>query len=88
MNKSNPGIILLFFVILLASSFIEIHKWGFFGHRRINRLAVFTLVPEMMPLFKKNIEYLTDHAVDPEKRRYMVKGEASRHFIDLNRWGK
>ncbi|MEP7321002.1 MAG: zinc dependent phospholipase C family protein [Saprospiraceae bacterium] len=63
-------------------------KWGFFGHRRINRLAVFTLAPEMMPLFKSNIEFLTEHAVDPDKRRYAVKEEASRHFIDLDRWEK
>lgn len=68
-------------------SFTVIHtRWGFFGHRRINRLAVFTLTPEMMPLFKANIEWLTDHAVDPDKRRYAIKDEAARHFIDLDRW--
>lgn len=60
--------------------------WGFFGHRRINRLAVFTLVPEMMPVFKKHIEFLTEHAVDPDKRRYAVPGEAVRHYIDLDVW--
>lgn len=63
-------------------------EWGFFGHRRINRLAVFTLVPEMMPVFKKNIEFLTEHAVDPDKRRYAVPGEATRHYIDLDVWHK
>jgi len=60
--------------------------WGFFGHRRINRLTVFTLVPEMMPVFKNHIEYLTEHAVDPDKRRYAVPGEAIRHYIDLDVW--
>ncbi len=60
--------------------------WGFFGHRRINRLAVFTLVPEMMPVFKKHIEYITEHAVDPDKRRYAIHGEAIRHYIDLDVW--
>lgn len=61
-------------------------EWGFFGHRRINRLAVFTLPPEMMVFYKKHIEYLTEHAVDPDKRRYATKYEAPRHFIDIDRW--
>ena len=73
--------------ILLISS-TEETKWGFFGHRRINRLAVFTLSPAMMPLYKTSIEFLTEHAVDADKRRYAVKDEAARHFIDLDRWYK
>lgn len=62
-------------------------RWGFFGHRRINRVAVFTLPPEMLPYYKKHIEYITEHAVDPDKRRYATKHEAVRHFIDLDKWG-
>ncbi len=61
--------------------------WGFFGHRRINRMAVFTLPPEMMVFYKKHIEYITDHAVDPDKRRYATKHEAVRHYIDIDQWG-
>lgn len=61
--------------------------WGFFGHRRINRLAVFTLPPEMGAFFKKNIEYITEHAVDPDKRRYSTRHEAVRHYIDIDHWG-
>lgn len=58
--------------------------WGFYAHQQINRLAVFTLPPEMMPFFKKHIGFLTDNAVNPDKRRYAVVGEAPRHFIDLD----
>ena len=58
--------------------------WGFYAHQQINRLAVFTLPVEMMPFFKKHIGYLTDNAVNPDKRRYAVVGEAPRHFIDLD----
>ncbi|MEM1322453.1 MAG: zinc dependent phospholipase C family protein [Bacteroidota bacterium] len=61
--------------------------WGFFGHRRINRLAVFTLPPDMMVFFKKHIEYLSEHAVDPDKRRYATRHEAVRHYIDIDHWG-
>jgi len=62
--------------------------WGFFAHRRINQLAVFTLPYEMLPLFKSNIEYLRVHAVDPDKRRYASVFEAIRHYIDLDIWEK
>lgn len=61
--------------------------WGFFGHKRINRLAVFTLPEEMLPLYKTQIEYITEHAVDPDKRRYATKHEAVRHYIDIDHWG-
>jgi hypothetical protein len=59
-------------------------EWGFYAHKQINRLAVFTLPPEMIPFFKKHIGFLTDNAVNPDRRRYAVVGEAPRHFIDLD----
>jgi hypothetical protein len=62
--------------------------WGFFAHRRINRLAVLTLPPKMMVFFKKNIDWVADHAVDPDMRRYATKHEAPRHYIDLDNYGK
>ncbi len=40
---------------------------GFFAHQRINRLAVFTLPPEMLVLYKPNLEYLSTHATDADK---------------------
>ncbi len=61
--------------------------WGFYGHRKINRMAIFTLPPEMMVLYKKEIEYITAHAVDPDKRRYATKHEGVRHYIDVDHWG-
>jgi len=60
--------------------------WGFFGHQRINRLAVFTLPPEMFKFYKLNIDYITENAVNPDQRRYAVKEEAPRHFIDLDNY--
>ena len=63
-------------------------QWGFFGHKRINRIAVFTLPPELFGFYKENIEFLTDHAVDPDKRRYAVEGEAECHYIDLDHYYK
>ncbi len=62
------------------------YSWGFFGHKKINRMAVFTLPPDMIKFYKKNIEYITEHAVDPDKRRYAVDGEAPRHYIDIDHY--
>ena len=42
----------------------------------------------MMVLYKPNINFITEHAVDPDKRRYMVKDEGPRHFIDIDHYGK
>ena len=61
--------------------------WGFFGHRKINNCAVFLLPPEMMKLYKPQIDFLTEHAVDPDKRRYAVQQEAARHYIDIDNYG-
>ncbi|RAJ92612.1 hypothetical protein LX87_04942 [Larkinella arboricola] len=76
---------LLFFFETVASAYsVAAPQWGFYGHKRINRLAVFTLPPEMIVFYKKHIDYLTENAVNPDKRRYAVVGEAPRHFIDLD----
>jgi hypothetical protein len=61
--------------------------WGFYGHRTINNMAVFLLPPEMLALFKPNIDFLTEHAVDPDKRRYLVAAEGPRHYIDMDHYG-
>lgn len=62
--------------------------WGFFGHRMINHMAVFLLPPEMMVLYKPNIEFITEHAIDPDRRRYAVTEEGPRHYIDINNYGE
>jgi hypothetical protein len=41
----------------------------------------------MMVLYKPNIDFLAEHAVDPDKRRYAVAEEGSRHYIDIDRYG-
>lgn len=66
---------------------LQAGSWGFFAHQRINRLAVFTLPEEMFPFFKANIQYITENAVNPDKRRYAVKGEAERHYLDADVYG-
>lgn len=74
--------------LLLLFSLGALGDWGFYGHRLINRMAVFTLPPEMLYLFKPNLEFISEHAVDPDKRRYASTFEATRHYIDLDHWGQ
>ena len=31
---------------------------------------------------------LTEHATDPDKRRYAVAAEGARHYIDIDHYGK
>jgi hypothetical protein len=62
-------------------------KWGFVGHQKINRIAIFTLPPDLFGFYKQHIDFITDHAVDPDKRRYAIDGEAPKHYIDIDHYG-
>jgi len=91
-NSSKYKIVLALIIPIILS--LSMNKsetksqWGFFGHKRINRIATFTLPPEMFGFYKEHIEFLTEHAVDPDKRRYAVEGEAQRHYIDIDHYVK
>ena len=84
MIRSAVPIGLLTLILLLPA---PAGAWGFFAHRLINRLAVFTLPPEMVGFYKANIDYLTTNATRPDSRRTVVPGEAPRHFLDLDVYG-
>ena len=74
-------------LLLLIGSAEPAQAWGFYGHRLLNRLAVYTLPPEMLPFFKANIDYLTNNATRPDSRRTVVPTEAPRHFLDVDAYG-
>lgn len=74
--------------IIVAVAFAEYTgAWGFFAHKQINRMAVFTLPPDMIGFYKKHIDHLTDHAVDADRRRCCDTAEAPRHYLDADRYG-
>ena len=74
-------------VLLLLSSYSSaIYAWGFYAHKKINKMAVFTLPPEMMVFYKKHIDLISETAVNPDKRRYVIEQEAARHYIDLDEY--
>ncbi|MBX2962071.1 MAG: S1/P1 Nuclease [Cyclobacteriaceae bacterium] len=70
----------------MAASLIS-GGWGFHAHRLINRLAAFTLPPEMIGFYKANIGYLTEASVNADRRRFAVVDEAPRHYIDIDHYG-
>jgi Zinc dependent phospholipase C len=79
------------FIIIILLICIPIsqpaYSWGFFAHKKINRMAVFTLPSEMIGFYKKHIDYISDHAVDPDRRRNVTKDEAPKHYIDIDHYG-
>lgn len=76
-----------YLLLTLLMPFLLSFTWGFFAHQNINRLAVYTLPSGMIRFYKNNIQFITEHAVDPDKRRYSDTSEAPRHFIDTDRYG-
>lgn len=80
--RLSRSFVLIFFLIWCSS-----FSWGFFAHRQINRLAVFTLPPDLINFYKHHIVYMTENAINPDQRRYAVEGEAAKHYIDLDVYG-
>lgn len=68
--------------ILLFSS------WGFYAHKRIGRMAIYALPEEMYGFYNNNSIYLSEHTVDPDKRRYVDDKEGGRHFLDTEDFGE
>lgn len=83
MKKAAQSLLLA--VLLLHTQ--DVFCWGFYAHQQINYHAVFLLPPEMVVLYKPNILFLSEHATDPDKRRYAVPEEGPRHFIDIDHYG-
>ncbi len=42
----------------------------------------------MAGFYKANIDYLTEHAISADKRRYVDSAEARRHFLNADHFGK
>ncbi|KRP13993.1 MAG: S1/P1 Nuclease [Sphingobacteriales bacterium BACL12 MAG-120813-bin55] len=78
---------LLLLIILLQAQAAN-PPWGFWAHKRINKMALFTLPQELFAFYKPHLDYIEEHAVDPDKRRYAVVDEAPRHYIDIDHYGE
>jgi len=78
----KPILVFTFLVLYLHGN-----CWGFFAHQKINYYAVFLLPPQLLTFYKPHIAFLSEHAVDPDKRRYILANEGPRHYIDIDYYG-
>lgn len=66
--------------------FLALVGWGFPAHKWVNASAIHALPPELHGWFKSHHAWLTEHAVDADRRKHTMEGEAERHYIDLDRY--
>jgi uncharacterized protein YjaG (DUF416 family) len=79
----------LLVLVLLNLIFLNYtFSWGFYAHREINRIAIFSLPIEMFGFYKVHILEITQKATAPDVRRQMVQKEAPKHYIDLDHYEK
>jgi hypothetical protein len=86
LGKARKLLLVICFIIYSCVVVTPAYSWGFWGHRYINYNAVFLLPPPMFGFYKQHIGYLTEHAADADMRRYAIKEEAPRHYIDLDQY--
>lgn len=77
----------LLFLLLLTFIYKTSFCWGFYGHQKINYFSVFLLPPQLISFYKAHITFISEHSVDPDKRRYAIPEEAPRHYIDIDNYG-
>ena len=77
-NIRNIGLSLAGIVCLIA-----LGSWGFKMHRLINNKACYVVPDEMKGFFKLHAEEITKRSTAPDERRNATKGEAPKHFVDI-----
>jgi hypothetical protein len=83
-SKPRPLSFQDYFVILLP---FFLCSWGFSSHRCIHDASIQALPEPLFGFFKSHRDWITAHAVDADLRKHQVKGEAEKHFIDLDIYG-
>ena len=75
-------------IMVLAIIAVTTASWGFLVHKTVHQLAVYELPASLSPFFYQNMEYLVNNAPRPDVRRNQDSTEATKHFIDLEMFGK
>ncbi len=87
MNAVRRVSLFLFAIITLTLISQVAFGWGFWAHRTINKAAV-TLLPEPLKSFyEANVNYVSEHAVDPDMRRGKWTNEDNFHYMDMDEYG-
>jgi predicted AlkP superfamily phosphohydrolase/phosphomutase len=61
--------------------------WGFTAHRLVNEKAIATLPEPLLSFFRRNADYVSEHAVDPDLWRAVGQDKEPNHFLDLDAFG-
>ncbi|MDQ6762168.1 MAG: zinc dependent phospholipase C family protein [Bacteroidota bacterium] len=87
MKSKILSIILI--VLLITESASLLFAWGEWGHKHINRGAVFALPNGMIKFYYNHIDYITEASVVPDLRRGVLndRAEPPRHYIDIEDFG-
>jgi hypothetical protein len=83
MRRIYSLVFLIIFIFISPNAF----SWGFYAHKKINRMAVYGVPSPLSAFYKKNIDYITKHAVDPDKKRFVDSAEGPHHYINLDHYG-
>jgi len=86
MNISSNTKLKILLLLTISSTACSTTFWGFFGHRKINLLAIYTLPTPLNNFYRIHQKELQNLAVLPDARRYILDEEAARHYIDLDNY--
>jgi hypothetical protein len=77
-------------LLIVTASINLLFAWGVWGHKHINRSAVFALPDSMRVFYYNHIDFITEAAVVPDLRRGLLndRSEPPRHYIDIEDFGK
>lgn len=75
----------IFLFVIISTGISLAFAWGSWGHKHISRAAIFALPDSMRAFYYNHIDFVTESAVIPDLRRYVIndRAEPPRHFIDM-----
>ncbi len=76
--------ILISILLIFGPSKKKSVVWGFFGHKKINELAIYALPPALQPFYRAHSKEIIEWSVAPDQRRYVIEEEGAKHYIDLD----
>jgi predicted AlkP superfamily phosphohydrolase/phosphomutase len=83
----RPRLALLVVAAVAALLPARAFAWGFTAHRLVNEKAILTLPEPLLSFFRRNADYVAEHAVDPDLWRAVGRDKEPNHFLDMDAFG-
>ena len=68
MKKTSARFIWISVGLLCIAKPNNLISWGFLAHQTINKKAIPGLPEPLLTFYSEHVQFLSDHAVDPDKR--------------------